>query len=105
MVKAINKLGRVSNFTQQVWDMLPAHKCGFMEIKHESDPINIPEQIIEFRAKKIVREEPVKESVPDIAALKEYLNANHVKFHHLSGYGKLKQLYDDHKEQQVTDSV
>lgn len=108
MIKAINKQGTVSQFTEKVWNMMGKNKNGFLEITDEHLPVHIPDKIIEFQAKKIspppeAKMEITSNKTPDdakagIDIMKEYLTSKGIKFHHMAGYDKIKKLYDDSKE-------
>ena len=111
MIKAINKHGIVSEFTEKVWELLGDDKNGYVELSDKEVVPNIPAGIIEFKAKKVepvkevVKEEVVVESTTtnsDAAAemdiMKEYLKEKGIKVHHLIGYDKLKAIYDENRE-------
>jgi hypothetical protein len=113
MVKAINKAGMVSEFTDKVWELMSPSKNGFVELSDNPITPHIPKEIIEFKAKKIelAKQEEVKEFIPvvettviksDAAAemeiMREYLKEKGIKVHHLVGYDKLKAIYDENRE-------
>lgn len=111
MIKAINKHGVVSEFTEKVWELMGANKNGYVELSDKQVVPNIPHEIIEFKAKKAEtvapkeKEEMVVESTTtnsDAAAemdiMKEYLKEKGIKVHHLIGYDKLKAIYDENRE-------
>ena len=117
MIKAINKHGIVSEFTEKVWELLGTDKNGYVELSDKEIVPNIPQGIIEFKAKKVepiiapkpvveeVKEEMVVETTTtnsDAAAemdiMREYLKEKGIKVHHLIGYDKLKAIYDENRE-------
>jgi hypothetical protein len=113
MIKAINKAGMISTFSDKVWALLPSHKNGFRELSDAPETI-VPSEIIEFKAKKAITtkpEESKKIEIPiveitahksdasaEMDIMREYLKEKGVKFHHLLGYDKLKELYDANKK-------
>ena len=108
MIKAINKQGTVSMFTEKVWNMMGKNKNGFVEITDERTPVHIPDKIMEFQARKISQPPEAQMDIttgktPDdakahIDIMKEYLTSKGIKFHHMAGYDKIKKLYDDSKK-------
>lgn len=110
MVKAINKAGMVSEFTDKVWELMSKNKNGFVELSDTPNVPHIPKEIIEFKAKKIelIKQEedkPVVETTvikSDAAAemeiMREFLKEKGVKVSHLMGYDKLKAIYDENRE-------
>lgn len=51
-IRAINKAAMVSEFTKTVWDLMPAHKNGFVPFTGQVEQVVVPDKIIEFQAKK-----------------------------------------------------
>lgn len=106
MIKAINKSGVVGEFSDIAWKLLGENKGGWIEWDGQPKPITVPQQIIEFQAKKkevaVVAEnitvfEPT-EKTDDTEAMKSFLTEKGIKFHHKIGYAKLKALYDDNSK-------
>lgn len=101
-----------AEFRERVWELMPPHKNGWREIKEGSkEPVNIPTEIKEFQAKKAEAKEELKDDKPEITStptkgdehasveiMKEYLTEKGIKFHHMSGYDKIKNLYDANKK-------
>jgi len=51
MIRAINKNGRETFFSERIWGMLPKDKNGWVEFNGEKELL-IPDKIIEFQQKK-----------------------------------------------------
>ena len=110
MVKAINKEGMVSEFTDLVWELMSPHKNGFVELREGATNTTIPNEIIEFHAKKAEQKMPPEEimevhvikqkndAAADVDIMREFLKEKGIKVHHLAGYDKVKALYDENKE-------
>ena len=115
MIKAINKDGIISVFSDTVWNLMSTNKNGYREITDTLDVV-VPDKIIEFKAKRsaelttedstpIAQEMPIVEfkkhksdAAAEMGIMREYLKSKGVKFHHMLGYDKLKELYDaNHK--------
>lgn len=104
MVRAINKEGVVSVFTDTAWNLL-TDKNGYKEIGKEGKVLT-PKIIQEFQQKQIEKQETVVVEVKQASTdasdemdiMREYLKDKGVKFSHLMGYDKLKKLYDDNQE-------
>jgi len=110
MIKAINKQGMISEFTERVWGMMSKNHNGYQEISDNPKTTIIPDKIIEFKAKKPelvsevphvpeVHSEPHKsDAAAEMAIMKEYLDSVGVKYHPATGYDKLKAKYDANKK-------
>lgn len=100
MITAINKDGRMGTFSDRVWALMPKHKNGWMLFNGDSKEPVIPEEIIEFQAKKkeVAVAPKAKTQDEEIAEMKAYLDSIEVKYHHKIGYDKLKALYDVSKK-------
>lgn len=116
MIKAINKAGMITEFSQKIWDMLPHNKNGFVELSETQNTPNIPKEIIEFKIKKQELQKQVEvetqESKPEVVntvttktdassemeIMREFLKEKGIKVSHLMGYDKLKAIYDENRE-------
>jgi len=92
MILAINKHGTVGEFSETAWRLLGKNKGGWTEYDGVNKVVNVPQQIIEFQAKK--KEAAIAKVSLTIDDIKDYLTANDIKFHPKTGYDKLKLLYD-----------
>lgn len=105
MIKAINKAGLVTEFTETVWNLMTEKKNGFVELGENSVSVSVPKEIVEFKAKKAElpkEEKPTVEIVNtkgdangEMEIMKEALKLRQIKFHHMAGYDKIKKLYDE----------
>jgi hypothetical protein len=112
MIRAINKVGMVSVFSDLVWEMMATNKNGFVELGEGMIAVSVPKEITEFKATKLVKLQPEKEVIPlekpvvetlntkgdaagEMEIMKEALKERGIKFHHMSGYDKIKKLYDE----------
>ena len=108
MIKAINKAGIVTEFSETVWNLMTENKNGFVELGDTVTKNAIPKEIIEFKAVKINKPVETKvetmvvdvintegDAVGEIEIMKEALRQRGIKFHHMSGYDKIKKLYDE----------
>ena len=109
MVRAINKAGMVSEFSDLVWELMATNKNGFVELGEGMVTVNVPKEITEFKATKLIKLQPSeKEEKPvveilnkkgdangEMEIMKEALKERGIKFHHMSGYDKIKKLYDE----------
>jgi len=109
MIKAINKAGMVTEFSDKIWNMLPPNKNGFIELSEVQNTPNIPKEIIEFKIKKqqeATEEKPVvadtittkTDPSSEMEIMREFLKEKGVKVSHLMGYDKLKAIYDENRE-------
>jgi hypothetical protein len=114
MIKAINKAGMISEFTEKVWELMSPSKNGFVELSDIPIQPKIPQGIIEFKAKKLEEKQApqetqeekivveVKANKGDAAAemdiMREFLKEKGIKVSHLMGYDKLKAIYDENRE-------
>ena len=113
MIKAINKYGMISYFTEKVWNLMSENHNGFTELSDIPVTPKIPQGIIEFKAKKAeaTKVEPAKEELPVVESkpldtdasaqmeiMREFLKEKGIKIHHLTGYDKLKAIYDENRE-------
>jgi len=114
MIRAINKQGTVSEFTERVWGLMSKNHNGYIELNENEQPVNIPDKIIEFQVKKkqeVVKvaetadiEQPETEIATEVPAeisvetMKKFLTSKGIKFHQALGYTKLKKLYDDNSK-------
>lgn len=94
MILAINKHGTVGEFSDNAWKILGKNKGGWVEFDGVNKVVNVPQQIIEFQAKKRAEvsaeiAQPITES-----EIKDWLTEKGIKFHPKTGYDKLKILYD-----------
>lgn len=105
MVRAINKDGMVSTFTDTAWNLL-TDKNGYQEID-KVNKVLIPTLIKEFQSKQVeAKQEAIvvetkdmpTDNAQEMGIMREYLRGKGVKVSHLMGYDKLKKLYDDNKE-------
>lgn len=108
MIKAINKAGLVTEFTETVWNLMTEKKNGFVELGENSVSVSVPKEIVEFKAKKAELPKVEKEEKPtveivntkgdangEMEIMKEALKLRGIKFHHMAGYDKIKKLYDE----------
>lgn len=51
MIKAINQHGQEAEFSERVWEMMPKHKNGWVEIGEKVGNVKIPDKIVEYQAK------------------------------------------------------
>ena len=68
-IRAINKAGIVSEFTKTVWDLMPAHKNGFVPFTGQVEQVVVPEKIIEFQARKKEDAGVQEDEMPFVSAL------------------------------------
>jgi len=128
MIKAINKAGMISEFSERVWNTMASNHNGFIELTEGYTPTTIPDKIMEFKAKKVEPEKPIVEmpkpnpatasfggllddtplvvqSTPnksdanaEMEIMREALKIKGIKSTHLMGYDKLKSLYDENNK-------
>lgn len=128
MIKAINKAGVISYFREAVWNLMTKDHNGYVEMKDAPETV-VPAEIVEFQAKigastqvpdavtvfpevgpVVLTKEDRAESKRRIdeenarieaekAKMLAYLKDRGVRINSNIGYNKLKERYDDYKEQ------